>query len=57
MFGLGPKEIVIIAGVFVLLFGAKKIPGLARGIAEAATHLRGVFSDEEGKGTTDKKGK
>jgi len=28
MFGLGTKEIIIVAGIIVLLFGAKKIPNL-----------------------------
>ena len=49
MFGLGPREIVIMAAVLVLLFGAKKIPELARGIGEAIRHIRGVFSDAEKK--------
>ena len=55
MFGLGSKEIIILAGILVLLFGAKKIPELARGIGEAIGHIRGVFSAAEGKDTTDKK--
>ena len=33
MFGrLGPLEIIIIVGILVFLFGAKKIPELARGM-------------------------
>ena len=48
MFGLGTKEIVIIAGVIVLLFGSKKIPELARSIAEAVRHLTGAFKDVDG---------
>ena len=47
MFGLGTREIVILAAILVLLFGAKKIPELARGIGEAIRHIRGVFSDED----------
>ncbi len=49
MFGLGTKEIIILAAVLVLLFGAKKIPELARSIGEAIRHIRGVFSDAEKK--------
>jgi len=45
MFGLGTKEIIIIAGIVVLLFGAKKIPELARGIGDAIRHLMGAFKD------------
>ncbi len=46
MFGLGAKELVIIAVILVLLFGAKKIPELANGIAEAIKNLRRGFKDD-----------
>ena len=49
MFGLGTTEIIILAGILVLLFGSKKIADLARGVAEAVKILRGSFSDEEKK--------
>lgn len=48
MLGLGSKEIIIIAVVLVLLFGATKIPALAKGIGEAIKHIRGGFKDESG---------
>ena len=57
MFGLGPREIVILAGILVLLFGAKKIPELARGLGEAVRHIKNGFSDEKETGTIDKKDK
>lgn len=47
MFGLGTKELVIIAIVLVLLFGAKKIPELSKSIVEAIKHLRGAFKDAD----------
>lgn len=47
MFGLGPRELVILAAVLVLLFGAKKIPELARAIGDAVRHIKGGFSDGE----------
>ena len=50
MFGLGDRELIILAAILVLLFGAKKIPQLARSIGEAARHIRGVFSEAEKKG-------
>jgi sec-independent protein translocase protein TatA len=53
MFGLGTTEIIIIAGILVLLFGSKKIADLARSVAEAVKILRHSFSDEEDR--TDKK--
>ncbi|MDQ5970817.1 MAG: Sec-independent protein translocase protein TatA [Patescibacteria group bacterium] len=46
MFGLGAKELIIIAVILVLLFGAKKIPELANGIAEAIKNLRRGFKDD-----------
>ncbi len=46
MFGLGTKEIIIIAAVIVLLFGSKKIPELTKGIAEGIRNLRKAFSDD-----------
>jgi len=58
MFGLGTREIIILAGLLVLLFGSKKIPELARGIGEAIKYVRNGFSDEpeeeEIKGKTNK---
>jgi sec-independent protein translocase protein TatA len=55
MLGLGPREIIILAAIFVLLFGAKKIPELARGIGEAIRHIKNGFSDEEKSQVVDKK--
>lgn len=46
MFDLGTKDLVLIAIILVLLFGAKKIPDLTKGIADAIRHLRGAFKDE-----------
>jgi len=52
MFGLGTKEIIIIAVILVLLFGAKKIPELSKSIVDAIKHLRGAFKDVETKDDT-----
>ena len=49
MFGLGAREIIILAGILVLLFGSKKIADLARSVAEAVKILKGSFSDEQDK--------
>ena len=55
MFGLSTGEIVLIAVVLVLLFGAKKIPELAKGIGESVRHLKNGISGETA--DQDKKGR
>jgi sec-independent protein translocase protein TatA len=55
MFGLGTREIVILAVVLLVLFGSKKIPELAKSIVEAVRHLRGAFKDEDTSTTQVKK--
>ena len=46
MFDLGPKEILILAAVVLVLFGSKQIPEVAKSIVESIRHLRGAFKDE-----------
>lgn len=51
---IGTTEIVIVLVVLLVIFGPKKIPEFAKGIAEALKEFRGVFrgekkSDEEKK--------
>ena len=43
MFGLGTKELIIIAVIAILLFGSKKIPELAKSLVEAMRHITGAF--------------
>ena len=46
---LGPTEIAIIVGVVALLFGAKKIPELARSIGRSQSEFKKGLKE----GTTD----
>ena len=46
MFDKAP-EILILLLIILLLFGAKKLPELARGIGQAGRELRKGFSGEE----------
>lgn len=50
VFGLGVGELVLIVGLLVLLFGARKIPLLARGLGEGIRNFKGALSpgDDEG---------
>ncbi len=54
MFNLGLKEIIILAVIVILLFGAKKIPELAKGLVDAVKSLRGAFKDEDKTENSDK---
>jgi TatA/E family protein of Tat protein translocase len=47
LLGLGPREMIIVVGVLVLFFGAKKIPQLARIIGESIGYIRNSFLDEK----------
>jgi sec-independent protein translocase protein TatA len=41
VFGLGIGELVLIVALLVLLFGARKIPLLARGLGEGIRNFKG----------------
>jgi sec-independent protein translocase protein TatA len=51
--GMGTTEIVLLLVIILLLFGAKRIPGLARGIGKGIKEFKdarnGVDSEEEKK--------
>ena len=47
MFGFGTTEIILLIGLFVLFFGAKKVSELAFNVAEAIKYIRGSFGDKE----------
>jgi len=43
---IGTTEILIIAGILVLIFGGAKLPQLARGMGEAIRELRHSATDD-----------
>ncbi len=46
---LGVPELLLVGGVIVLFFGARKLPEMARGMGQAITELRrGVREDAGG---------
>lgn len=51
LIGLGPTEILALLAVFVLLFGAKKLPELARGSGRALrifkAETKGLVDDDD----------
>lgn len=56
---LGPTEILLILAVVVLLFGAKKLPELARGSGRALrifkAETKGLRDDDENDDSPDRK--
>ena len=45
MFSLGPWEIILIVLALVILFGAKRLPDLARGLGRSSVEFRKALKD------------
>ena len=44
---IGTTEIIIIALVLMMLFGAKKLPEFAKGLGQAGTEFRKALRDDD----------
>jgi len=56
VFGLGTSEIIVVALIFLLLFGGKKIPELMRGLGRGVKEFNNAkdgMRDEIRKGMSD----
>ncbi len=42
MFGLGPTELIIIAVIVILIFGAKRLPDIGKGLGGAIREFKNV---------------
>jgi len=45
--GLGTPELIVILVILVLLFGAKKLPELARSVGKSAKELKTSMKDDD----------
>ena len=46
MMGLGWTELLILAGVLILLFGSARLPGLMRSMGRSITEFKAGMSDK-----------
>ena len=54
-FNLGGGEIVVIAVVFLVLFGGKKLPEMAKGLGEGIRNFKSAVKDDHTPPDSDKK--
>ena len=47
MLGLGPTELLIVLAIVLLLFGAKRLPELARGLGKSVTNFKSGLNEEQ----------
>jgi len=45
MFGIGIQELLVILFIVLILFGAKRVPDLARGLGKAVSEFRKAAKD------------
>ncbi len=48
MFGLGPTELIIILVIVLLIFGAKRLPEIGKGIGGAVREFKNIKNDIRG---------
>lgn len=47
IFGLGAPELLLIFGVLILLFGATKLPALAKGLGKSIKEFKKASNEED----------
>ncbi len=49
MFGMGLQELLVVLLIVLLLFGAKRLPGIARALGKAVREVKNPTEDPEEK--------
>lgn len=47
MFGIGPWELMLVFAIVLLLFGGKRLPGIASGLGSAIRNFKSAIKDPE----------
>jgi len=54
MFGLGPTELIVILVIVLLIFGAKRLPEIGKGIGGAVREFKNIKKDIQGDSSPEK---
>lgn len=46
MFGIGHQELIIIFGIVFLIFGAKRLPEMGKGLGQAIRGFKGAMQEK-----------
>ena len=54
MLGLGPTELIIVAVIILFIFGAKRLPGIGKGLGESLREFNNIKKEIDPKKTVEK---